>query len=174
MRRIISTSLVLCLASGAICAQVSDAELRDLTNRLPDNRIVFGNGNELLAAGAQAIRVGRYDDGIMLTEMGLERRGLSDFLRSSALSNLCAAYAGKQEPDQAIEYCSQSLEISTRSWQAWSNRSYAYWLKGMYKEAEVDLQAAMAINPDARPLFVIRGMLNEAGLQPRVITEDHQ
>jgi tetratricopeptide (TPR) repeat protein len=167
-------AVALSCVAGSAAAQVPKSELRELQDRLPDNRIVFGGGNELLSAGAQAMRIGRYDDGIMLTQMGLERRGLSDALRSAGLSNLCAAYAAKKEPDRAIEICGQSLEINDQNWRAWSNRSYAYWLKGMYSEAEVDLEAATAINPDARQIFQIRGMLNEAGLQPRVITEDHQ
>ena len=158
--------LILSISSGAAIAQ--------LEGRQPDSRIVLGGGNELLSAGAEAIRYGRYDDGIRLTLMGLERPGTTDTIRAAALSNLCAAHAGKNEPDQAIRYCGESIEINQRNWRAWSNRSYAYWLKGMYAEANVDLEAAMAINPGARQVFQIRGMLNEAGLRPNVIMEDHQ
>jgi hypothetical protein len=32
----------------------------------------------------------------------------------------------------------------------------------------------MAINDQARQLSQIRGMLNEAGLRPRIVTEDRQ
>ena len=165
-------SLAICLCSGSALAQ-TDA-LRALPSRQPNSSTVFGGGNELLNAGAEAIRYGRYDDGIRLTLMGLDRPGTSDHTRAAALSNLCAAHAGKNEPDQAIEYCGQSLELNEHNWRAWSNRSYAYWLKGMLDEATVDLEAAMAINPGARQIFQIRGMLNEAGLRPHVIMEDHQ
>jgi tetratricopeptide (TPR) repeat protein len=174
MRQNIMIGLALCLPATVVCAQVTEAELRDLTNQVPNNRVVLGGGNDLLSAGAQAMMIGHYEDGIMLTEMGLARPGLSDAIRSAGLSNLCAAYAGNKDPERAIESCTQSLEINDRNWRAWSNRSYAYWLKGMYEEAKEDLEAATAINPDARQIFEIRGMLNEAGLRPRVITEDHQ
>lgn len=167
--------LVILLSSGAVSAQKAiDHGLEALEGRTPDNRMVFGPGSSLLSAGAEAIRYGRYDEGIRLTLMGLERPGNTDQNRAAALSNICAAHAAKNEPDQAIEYCTQSLELNENNWHAFSNRSYAYWLKDMYAEADADLKAATALNPDARQVMQIRGMLNEAGLRPRVIMEDHQ
>ena len=68
-----------------------------------DNRTVIGGGNPLLAAGADAIRAGQYDEGIRLTNLGLERRETTESDRAAALSNLCAAYAAKRLPDRAIE-----------------------------------------------------------------------
>lgn len=167
--------LAILLSGGAVSAQ-APIDHRDATleNRQPDNRMVFGPGSSLLAAGSEALRYGRYDDGIRLTLMGLERPGVTDQNRAAALSNLCAAHAAKNEPDQAIDYCTQSLELNENNWRAFSNRSYAYWLKDMYAEADADLKAATALNPDARQVMQIRGMLNEAGLRPRVIMEDHQ
>jgi tetratricopeptide (TPR) repeat protein len=168
---------LICLAFLSPCVamgQLPHDELRVLENRQPDNRTVIGVGNSLLAAGAEAIRYGRYDDGIRLTLMGLERPGNSDHNRSAGLSNLCAAHAAKDEPDIAIQYCTESLDINDSNWRALSNRSYAYWLKEMYQESSKDLEAATAINPRARQISQIRGMLNEAGLRPRVIMEDHQ
>ncbi|MGD8810845.1 MAG: tetratricopeptide repeat protein [Gammaproteobacteria bacterium] len=151
-----------------------DRRIRDLENRTPDTRSVFGPQNELLYAGAEAIRFGRYEEGIRLTLLGLERKGNSDRNRAAGLSNLCAAFAATNDPDAAIRYCTESLEVSELNWQAWSNRSYAYWLKAMYEEAASDLERAMAINDQARQLSQIRGMLNEAGLRPRIVTEDRQ
>src|SRR3970040_961804 len=95
----------------------------------PDSRTVLGGGNEYLSAGADAIRAGSYEEGIRLTAMGLERSPThSD--RAAALSNLCAAHAAKGEPDRAISYCSESLALNEHNWRAYSNRSYAYLLKG--------------------------------------------
>ncbi|HEY8520061.1 MAG TPA: tetratricopeptide repeat protein [Gammaproteobacteria bacterium] len=137
-----------------------------------DNRTVLG-ADEYLSAGADAIRMGRYDDGIRLTELGLERvQRRND--KAAGLSNLCAAHAAKGEPDRAIDYCSQSLALNPHNWRAYSNRSYAYYLKGMFAEAKSDLDVAASINPDARQLAQIQGMINESTLRPRVITEDHQ
>jgi hypothetical protein len=44
----------------------------------------------------------------------------------------------------------------------------------MYAEATFDLDAAAAISPKARQVLQIRGMINEAGLRPRITMEDHQ
>jgi tetratricopeptide (TPR) repeat protein len=144
------------------------------TDAPPDNRSVLGGGNDLLAAGSNAIRAGLYDEGIRLTMLGLDRRDNSDGERAAALSNLCAAYAAKNVPDTAIQFCTQSLAIDSRNWRAFSNRSYAYWLKGMFAEATFDLDAAAGISPKAKQVLQIRGMINESGLQPRITVEDHQ
>lgn len=180
--RTFAAAIVLATATGlagwdAVPAQDDVAtrqRIRDLENKTSDTRSVFGAVNELLVAGADAIRYGRYEEGIQLTLMGLERRDTSDRNRAAGLSNLCAAYAALNSPNEAIAYCTQSLEISELNWQAWSNRSYAYWLKEMYDEAAHDLNRAMEINDRARQLSQIRGMLNEAGLRPRIVTEDRQ
>lgn len=158
--------LAMCLVAGSGLAQLEDAT--------PDNRTVIGGGNPLLAAGADAIRAGQYDEGIRLTNLGLERRDNPESDRAAALSNLCAAYAAKRMPDRAIELCTESIAVSERNWRAFSNRSYAYWLKGMLAQATLDLDAAAAISPNARQVEQIRAMINEAGLQPRVTLEENQ
>ncbi len=138
------------------------------------SRSVLGPLNEYLAAGADAIRAGQYDDGIRLTMLGLERPPVSQHNRAAALSNLCAAHAAKNEPDVAIDYCSQAIAIEERNWHAYSNRSYALYLKGLYKQASKDLEIAAALNPDARQVAKIREMINERSLLPHVIVEEHR
>lgn len=161
MSRLFPSGLAMCLAfsSGWVHA---------------DTRTVLQGGSELLSAGATAIRAGRYDEGILLTSQGLERDSPPPVDRAAALSNLCAAHAAKAEPDRAIEYCSESLSLNRNNWRAYSNRAYAYLLKGMYSEATFDVDAAAAINPRAEQVMTIKGLINESSLQPRVIMEDHQ
>jgi len=147
--------------------------------RVPDSMVsgshtVVGSGNTLLSTGAQALLAGRYQEGVRLTMLGLERSGMTDRMRASGLSNLCAGYAALNDTNQAIEYCTQSIELNDANWRAWSNRSYAYWLKGQYELAGADLEQALSINEHARQLFRIRGMLNEVGLKPRINMEDRQ
>jgi tetratricopeptide (TPR) repeat protein len=158
------SGFALCLAASYGWAQVEQQ---------PDSRTVLGGGNEYLMAGAEAIRAGQYDDGILLTKRGLERPTNPND-RAAALSNLCAAHAAKREPDTAIGYCNESLALNERNWRAYSNRSYAYYLKGMYAEASADLEAAAAISPNARQVLQIRGMINEQSLRPSVTVEEHQ
>ena len=94
--------------------------------------------------------------------------------RAAALSNLCAGYAAKAEPDVAIEYCTESLATNDDNLRAYSNRAYAYYLKRMFDEADRDLDRALSINPQARQMPRIRGMMNERRLRGRVTTEEHQ
>ena len=155
--------LAIGLVASAAAAQVPDRA---------QNRTVLG-ANEFLSAGAEEIRAGQYDEGIRLTNLGLMQVA-SIAERSAALSNLCAAYAAKGNPDKAIEYCTQSIELKENNWRAYSNRSYAFYLKGLYKKAHADLEVAASINPDARQVAKIRGMINERSLQPSVIMEDHR
>jgi tetratricopeptide (TPR) repeat protein len=154
------------LAIGLV-ASAAGAQLEDRAQ----NRTVLG-GNEFLAAGAEEIRVGQYDEGIRLTNLGL-MQAPSVAERAAALSNLCAAYAAKRQPDRAIEYCTQSLALK-ENWRAYSNRSYAFYLKGQYAKAHEDLEIAASINPEARQIATIRGMINERSLRPTVIMEDHR
>ena len=142
--------------------------------QIADNRTIIGAGNEFLSAGSFAIRTGQYDEGIRLTHLGLTRYQPNQSDLVAALSNLCAAHAAKGEPDVAITFCDESLSMSTRNWRAYSNRAYAYFLKGMLSEATFDLDSAAAIRPEARQVIQLRGMINEVGLRPRVIVEDHQ
>ena len=138
-----------------------------------DSRTVVGT-NQYLSEGANAIRLGNYDEGIRLTELGLKTSHPSTRDRAAALCNLCAAHTALRELDVAIELCTESLTLNNRNWKTYSNRAAAYTIKGLYSEAVFDLDAAEAINPNGRALRKLRGILNELRLRPTVIMEDHQ
>jgi len=159
-----ASRFVVFVATGVCCA----AAYADTTT----NRSVVGADPDL-SDGAMAIRMGSYEKGIRLTERGL-RSAPSKRNRAAGLSNLCAAYVGLEKPDPAIELCNQSLAINSNSWRTYSNRAAAYTLKGLYSEALFDLDAAAAINPNGRNLKVLRQILNERRLRPKIIMEDHQ
>jgi tetratricopeptide (TPR) repeat protein len=171
MGRILFCGIASCLMLSAAFGQRSAN--RELTQEQADSRTVLGVANEYLAAGAEAIRAGQYDDGIRLTKIGLDRPA-SPRDRSAALSNLCAAHAAKNEPDTAIGYCTESLGINDTNWRAYSNRAYAYYLKKQFELADADLDIALSINPSARQMPQIRGMMNERRLRGRVTMEEHQ
>lgn len=135
--------------------------------------VVIG-GSKYLQEGANAIRAGRYDDGIALTLYGLEHDLPSPRDRAAGLANLCAAHVAKGEPDKAIPYCNKSLELNDGNWKAYSNRSHAYFQKGMLAEAASDNAAAAAIAPNAAHVRMIRGLLNERRLKPRITMREHQ
>lgn len=135
--------------------------------------VVLG-ADKYLSAGAAALRQGRFDEAIRLTTHGLERSAIDPLDRAAGLANLCAAHVSKEEPDAAIPYCDESLRINDGNWRAYSVRARAYLLKGMYRQARIDNDAAAAISPDARHVRMIAGMLNEIMLEPRVTIEEHQ
>jgi tetratricopeptide (TPR) repeat protein len=168
--RLLIFGFLLCLAAGSSWGQPSQPKL---TQKQADSRTVVGVVNEYLSAGADAIRARQYDDGIRLTEMGLQRSA-SPRDKAAGLSNLCAAHAAKGEPDRAITRCTESIAINDANWRAYSNRSYAYYLKGLYAEADSDLAVAIGINPAARQVAQIRGMINERTLRPSITMEEHQ
>jgi tetratricopeptide (TPR) repeat protein len=171
MRRQRVLVVAMCSWLGTATAQRGD--IPELTQQQADSRTVLGVENEYLANGAEAIRIGQYDEGIRLTILGLERP-TSPQDRSAALSNVCAAHAAKREPDVAIEYCTQSLAINDANWRAYSNRAYAYYLKKMFDQADSDLDRALTLNPNARQMPQIRGMMNERRLRGRITMEEHQ
>ncbi len=135
---------------------------------------IVGSGNEFLAAGTYSIQIGEYEEGICLTLLGLTRYPPSLEDRVAALSNLCAAHVAVGELNLAIDYCTQSLGPGGSNWCAYSNRAYAYLLKGMFSEATYDLDTAAVINSDAERIAEIRGMLNEHGLRPRISIKERQ
>lgn len=139
----------------------------------PRHGIVIG-ASEYLSAGADAIRAGNYDEGIRLTTIGLQRQARTLRDRAAGLANLCAAYVAKEEPDAAIPYCDESIELFDGNWRAYSNRSHAYLLKGMLEEAARDNAAAAALSPRAAHVQMIRGMLNERKLKPRITMQEHR
>ena len=171
MGRILFCGIASCLMLGSAFGQ--RPATRELTQEQADSRTVLGVANEYLAAGAEAIRAGQYDDGIRLTKLGLDRPA-SPRDRAAALSNLCAAHAAKNEPDTAIGYCTESLVINEGNWRAYSNRAYAYYLKKQFDRADADLDIALSINPSAKQMPQIRGMMNERRLRGRVTMEEHQ
>ena len=171
MARILFCSIVSCLLLSPALGQRSSTPA--LTLEQADSRTVLGVANEYLAAGSEAMRNKDYVEGIRLTKLGLQRP-TSPRDRAAALSNLCAAHAARNEPDVAIGYCTESLGINDANWRAYSNRAYAYYLKRMFAEADTDLDVALSLNPSARQMPQIRGMMNERRLRGRVTMEEHQ
>jgi tetratricopeptide (TPR) repeat protein len=171
MTRSLFFGIASCLVLGSASGQRSGVP--QVTQETADSRTVLGVANEYLSAGAEAIRSGQYDEGIRLTKLGLERPATPRD-RAAGLSNLCAAHAAIKQPDVAIPYCTESLTIDEANWRAYSNRAYAHYLRRDFASADADLDIALAINPNAKQMPQIRGLMNERRLRGRVTTEEHQ
>ncbi len=138
----------------------------------PRHGVVIG-ASEYLSEGADAIREGDFDEGIRLTTIGLQRQARTLRDRAAGLANLCAAHVSKQEPDKAIPFCDESIRLHSGNWRAFSNRSHAYLLLDMLEEAARDNAAAAALRPNAPHVEMIRGILNERNLTPRITMREH-
>jgi len=156
--------LVSVLVLAAAVAAPAGAEGGDASG----SRTVIGGGNQELAAGAAALRAGRYDEGIELTLAGLARAARA-VDRAAGLANLCAAYAAKRDAPRAIERCTESIALYPSNWRAYSNRAYAFVLAGRIADARRDLETAVELAPDAGApqLETIREMIERASRTAR-------
>jgi tetratricopeptide (TPR) repeat protein len=112
---------------------------------------VFGQSNELLAAGAEALDMGRVREGVELTISGLQRSN-SPQDEAAGRANLCAGYALLQRWDEALIECNRSLDLDRGNWRAFNNRAAVFVAKGQLDLAIADVAAGLAIAPDSKTL----------------------
>lgn len=124
----------------------------------PGASTIIGPTNPDLSAGADALRSGDAELGIRLTQRGLAVAG-SAHERQVGLSNLCAGYVMVENYTTALDYCDAALAENDRNWRALSNRAFAYLKVGRYDDAQVDIDRALSIAPNARVVKIVRGML---------------
>ncbi len=142
------------MAATAACLGLVSAQ-----PALADNSLIVGTDPDL-QAGASALRARSFQDGVQLTERGLETT-VSVSNRAAGLSNLCAGYTGLGKYEEAIDACSESLRIKPRNWRSFNNRALAYLFKGALIQARRDVDAGLAINPNADTLNKVDLMIRE-------------
>lgn len=114
------------------------------------NSKVIGTQPELMA-GVAAMQRGDWQEGIELTQTGLEAT-VSMVDRAAALANLCAAHAALKQYEKGLGYCNESVALQENKWQTWQNRAACHLGIGKIEEALRDLQRGLALNPDADSL----------------------
>ena len=123
-----------------------------------ESKVVIGPRNPDLADGAQELLAGNAKDGVELTLRGLQvAHGKRE--KEAALSNLCAGYIMINDLDSALMYCNMLLQTNERHWRGLNNRALVYVLRKEYEKAEKDISIAQEVNPNARTVKVVRGML---------------
>lgn len=123
-----------------------------------ESKVVIGPRNPDLAEGAQELLAGNAQDGVELTLRGLAvAQGKRE--KESALSNLCAGYIMLDDLDSALTYCNMLLLRNERHWRGLNNRALIYVMRTEYDKAEKDISIAQEINPNARTVKIVRGML---------------
>ncbi len=154
---------------------VAGAAIGDQASSDTDIRTVLGPRNPPLHDGAQALLDGDVEQGIRLTEIGLEA-ALGRRERQAGLSNLCAGYLMLEQYDTAIEYCDTAIEENENNWRALCNRALIYIYTGRFDEARADLERGEAIAPYANSVKEVRGVLLDATdpVVPNIIIDDRR
>ncbi len=140
-----------------------------------ESKVVIGPRNPDLTEGAQELLAGNAEDGVELTLRGLAvAQGKRE--KEAALSNLCAGYIMIDDLDSALMYCNMLLTANDRHWRGLNNRALIYVMRENYKNAEQDLLIAQDINPNARTLKVVKGMLMDATqpVESNIIIDDRK
>lgn len=136
----------------------------------PESTTVIGV-NEDLSAGARALQMKDYEEGIRLTIEGLKfeskRRN-----RVSGLSNICAGYTGLRQYAEALENCDEAIELDDKNWHAFNNRALAYLGQGDIEAAKRDLEAGLKLNPGSRKLLQVAEMIEAREQEPPVAIDD--
>ena len=144
-------------------------------SRSEESKVVIGPRNLDLAEGAQELMAGNAEDGVELTLRGLATaQGKRE--KDSALSNLCAGYIMLNDLDSAMTYCNQLLLSNDRHWRGYNNRALIYVMRKEFDKAEKDLVIGQELNPNARTLKVVKGMLLDATnpVAPNIIIDDRK
>ena len=126
----------------------------------PSTSTTVIGGNEMLQAGADALRNGDFQRGIELTVDGLRRPNAQRDV-AAALSNLCAGFVGLRQYDTALEKCNEALKIDETNWRTWNNRAAAYLGKGMYDAALRDVESGLKQAPQSATLKKTRQIVLE-------------
>ncbi len=135
------------------------------TGRDAETGSIVHGVNPDLAAGAKALEFGNYEEGIRLTLAGLSKT-IRPKDRVGALSNLCAGYVGTQEYEVALRYCNRALRLDSSNWHAYNNRGLANLGLGRYGEARHDVEKGLSLNPTARELQLVDGLVAKAAKPP--------
>ena len=140
-----------------------------------ENKVVLGPRNPDLAEGAQELLAGNAADGVELTLRGLAvAQGKRE--KESALSNLCAGYIMLDNLDSALMYCDMLLLGNERHWRGLNNRALIYVMRAEYDKAETDISIAQEVNPNARTVKVVTGMLLDKThpVEPNIVIDDRR
>ena len=140
-----------------------------------ESKVVIGPRNLDLADGAQELLAGNAKEGVELTLRGLKSaQGKRE--KEAALSNLCAGYIMIDQLDSALTYCNMLLAVNDRHWRGYNNRALIYVLQKEYEKAEEDVLLGQELNPNARTLKVVKGMLMDAThpVQSNIIIDDRR
>ena len=106
---------------------------------------VTNTSTNTIAAGAGAFKRGHFSRSESYSRHAL-KSGLNKSRTAVAYSNLCAALGAQGKYDEALKACDNATDMSSKKWQAYSNRAAVNLLKGEKELAAQDLQIASSLS----------------------------
>ena len=145
------------IAAMSVAPGVASA---DETLNPAQSATVIGATNPLLAAGTDALEMGRYEEGVRLTLAGLEQPASTHDL-AAGHSNACAGLAALKRFEQALEHCNRALELDRSNWRTYNNRAAVFVGLKQYDLAMTDVNAGLEIAPQSGTLQKSREVVIE-------------
>ena len=141
-----AASGLLFVLTGMVSACPSYAE----STREANSNTVIGP-NVMLAEGATAMMNGQWEQGVLLTQMGIMGT-VSNDARAAGYANLCAGYVALKKYEQALENCNRSIALFGNNWRAWQNRAAANMALGRMDQCMRDIEQGLTLNPESQEL----------------------
>jgi tetratricopeptide (TPR) repeat protein len=141
LRSLIGMLVALAMAGGSVPADAAFGWRR-----------VNPGGNPLISRGAEALEAGRIEEGIRLTQEGLER-ALTVRVAAVGFANLCAGYAMLKRWDDALPRCNRAIALDPRDWRPYNNRAAVFAAHAQFELAIADVETGLSIAPDSPVLM---------------------
>ena len=126
-----------------------------------ETKTVLGPRNPYLYDGSNALMAGNAEEGVPLTQKGLEF-ALGAREEKVAHANLCAGFVMLGQPKTALEHCNWVLERDPYHWGTYNNRAVAYLRLERFEESEADIKKGQELNPRSEKLKEVKGMYLDA------------
>ncbi|MDH4124724.1 MAG: hypothetical protein OEW64_02255 [Gammaproteobacteria bacterium] len=165
MSRVRSTTVRRAIAFAALCLGTAAYG--------QEYRLPVAAQNIDLQEGAAALLAGDADEGVKKTLAGLKYASNRND-RLTGTSNLCAGYILLARYEDALQQCEKVLAEDPDHWRALTNRALINVLQGSYDKAELDLDRAEELAPQALSIKNVRSLLRDRRepVEPIIIIDD--
>lgn len=102
---------------------------------------------DLLELGRTDEAIGLAEDYVKSFDSAAEIGGNARMQRYFALNALCSTLTKAGRVDEAVETCTDAIELSPSHWSAINNRGTAYFATGRYDDALADYERALEVAP---------------------------
>ncbi len=107
----------------------------------------------LLAQSAQALKIGHWQKGVVVSERLLELPNVTPAQTQLALNYLCIHQAKLEEFSAALAACDQSVALDPKNWVSYRNRANVLAMSGNSQAARADYAQSELLNPDQPAVY---------------------